>query len=119
MKRRNFLFASSGAIAGSLLVPGFAEADDGDKSPYAASGLISGNPKPLRYKEVPGFLSAAQISPHHTAHYGGALKAFVGADAKFEESFTKGTAIDSAAFERLKQIQSSRGNSVILHELYF
>lgn len=30
-----------------------------------------------------------------------------------------GTAIDPAAFERLKQIQSSRGNSVILHELYF
>ena len=27
--------------------------------------------------------------------------------------------IDANAFERLKQIQSSRGNSVILHELYF
>ena len=41
MYRRTFLFASSGAAAGSLLVPGFAEADDGDKSPYAGSGLIS------------------------------------------------------------------------------
>jgi superoxide dismutase, Fe-Mn family len=57
--------------------------------------------------------------PHHTAHYGGALKAFAGAEAKFEESFTKGTALDPTAFERLKQIQSSRGNSVVLHELYF
>ena len=119
MHRRSFLFASSGAAAGSLLVPGFAEADDKDTSPYAGSGLTTGTPKPLRHKEVPGFLSAAQIAPHHTAHYGGALKAFVGAEAKFEESFTKGTAIDPAAFERLKQIQSSRGDSVILHELYF
>ena len=120
MHRRTFLFASSGAAAGSLLVPGLAEAaDDGAKPFLADSGLATGKPKPLRHKEVPGFLSAAQIAPHHTAHYGGALKAFAGADAKFEESFTKGTAIDPAAFERLKQIQSSRGNSVVLHELYF
>lgn len=119
MDRRNFLFASSGAAAGSFLVPGLAEAQEGDKSLVAGSGLMTGNPKPLRHKEVPGFLSAAQIAPHHTAHYGGALKAFTGADARFEESFAKGTAIDPAAFERLKQIQSSRGNSVILHELYF
>jgi Fe-Mn family superoxide dismutase len=119
MDRRNFLFASSGAAAGSLLVPGLAEADEGDKSPYAGSGLVTGTLKPLRHKEVPGFLSAAQMAPHHTAHYGGALKAFVGIDQKFEESFAKGTAIDAAAFEMLKRQQSSRGNSVILHELYF
>jgi superoxide dismutase, Fe-Mn family len=118
MNRRHFFFASSGAAAGSLLVPGLAEADDTGKA-HATSGLMTGQLKPLKHKEVPGFLSAAQIAPHHTAHYGGALKAYAGADAKFEESFTKGTAIDSAAFDRLKQIQSSRGNSVILHELYF
>jgi Fe-Mn family superoxide dismutase len=119
MNRRNFLFTSSGAAAGTLLIPGLAEADEADRSGYAGSGLLTGNPKPLRYKEVPGFLSAAQIAPHHSAHYGGALKALVGAEEKFEQHFTKGTAIDAAAFERLKQIQSSRGNSVILHELYF
>jgi Fe-Mn family superoxide dismutase len=118
MHRRNFLFASSGAAAGSLLVPGHAEAED-NSSPFATSGLVTGKVKPLKYAEVPGFLSAAQIAPHHTAHYGGALKAFAGAEEKFEASFTKGTAIDPAAFERLKQIQSSRGDSVILHELYF
>lgn len=119
MHRRTFLFASSGAAAGSLLVPGLAEAADEGKTFLAGSGLATGKPKALRYKEVPGFLSAAQIAPHHTAHYGGALKAFADADTKFEASFTKGTAIDPAAFERLKQIQSSRGNSVVLHELYF
>ncbi len=116
--RRNFLFASSGAAAGSLLVPGFAEGED-DQSLYAGSGLITGNAKPLRYKEVPGFLSAAQIAPHHSAHYGGALKAFVGVQAKLEESFKKGAIIDAAAFETMKRVQSSRGNSVVLHELYF
>jgi Fe-Mn family superoxide dismutase len=117
MNRRNFLFTSSGAAAGSLLVPGAADADAA--APHADSGLRTGKPKPLRHKAVPGFLSAEQIAPHHSAHYGGALKAFVGVEEKFEAHFVKGTAIDGAALERLKQLQSSRGNSVILHELYF
>lgn len=117
MNRRHFFFASSGAAAGSLLIPGFAEAAEGEAK--SESGLATGKPKTLRYKEVPGFLSAAQIAPHHSAHYGGALKAFVGAEARFEEAFTQGKAINTAEFERLKQIQSSRGNSVVLHELYF
>jgi superoxide dismutase, Fe-Mn family len=116
--RRTFLFASSGAAAGSLVVPGIAEASDGEQA-QTASGLVTGKPKPPRFNEVPGFLSAAQIAPHHSSHYGGALKAFVAAEAKFEEGFGKGQPIDAAAFDRLKQIQSSRGNSVVLHELYF
>lgn len=119
MHRRNFLLASSGAAAGSFLVPGFAEGEELSSNPHLTSGLVTGVAKPLKHKEVPGFLSAAQIAPHHTAHYGGALKAFAGADEKFEASFKKGITIDASAFERLKQIQSSRGNSVILHELYF
>jgi len=119
MNRRNFIFASSGAAAGSLLAPGLTEAEGVDQSPYAGSGLSTATPKPLRHKEVPGFLSAAQIAPHHAAHYGGALKAFVGIDQKFEESFAKGTPIDAAAFETMQRQKSSRGNSVILHELYF
>lgn len=119
MDRRTFFFASSGAAAGSLLAPGLAGADAPAGSPYAGSGLVIGTPKPLRHKEVPGFLSAAQIAPHHTAHYGGALKAFAGIDQKFEDHFQKGTAIDPAAFETLQRQKSSRGNSVVLHELYF
>lgn len=116
--RRNFLFTSTGAAAGSLLVPGFAEAQEAD-NPFAGSGLVTGTPKPLRHREIPGFLSAAQVAPHHTAHYGGALRAFVGIDQRFEEHFTKGTPIDPAAFETLQRQKASRGNSVILHELYF
>ena len=117
--RRNFFFASSGAVAGSLLVPGLLEADEGEKRDFANSGLATGNLKPLKHKEIPGFLSAQQIAPHHTAHYGGALKTFVAIDNKFEESFRKGTAIDPQAFETMQRQKSSRGNSVILHEMYF
>jgi hypothetical protein len=50
MNRRNFLFASSGAAAGSLLAPGLAEADEAGQSPYAGSGLVTGQVKPLRHK---------------------------------------------------------------------
>lgn len=117
--RRQFFFASSGAAAGSLLVPGLAVAAEDDQLDFASSGLVTASPKPLKLKAIPGFLSAEQIAPHHMAHYGGALKAFVGIDAKFEESFQKGTAIDPAAFETMQRQKSSRGNSVILHEMYF
>ena len=116
--RRNFFFASSGAAAGSLLVPGLLAAE-GEKVDFTNSGLATGNLKPLKLKEIPGFLSAEQIAPHHTAHYGGALKTFVSIDAKFEENFQKGTAIDPQAFETMQRQKSSRGNSVILHEMYF
>jgi len=119
MNRRKFFFASSGAAVGSILVPGITLSQGNESSHYPGSGLITGTPKPLRYAEVPGFLSTAQITPHHTAHYGGALKAFNGAEKTLEESITAGTVIEAAAFETLKRLQSSRGNSVILHEYYF
>lgn len=117
--RRDFFFASSGAAAGSILAPGLLPAAEGEELDFAKSGLATGNLKPLKHKEIPGFLSAEQIAPHHTAHYGGALKTFVAIDAKFEESFQKGTALDLQAFETMQRQKSSRGNSVILHEMYF
>ncbi len=119
VSRRNFLFASSGAAAGTFLAPGLASGAEGAGLDFSASGLATGRLKPLRHKEVPGFLSAEQIAPHHTAHYGGALKAFTAIEAKFEDSFAKGAAIDAAAFETLQRQKSSRGNSVVLHEMYF
>lgn len=119
--RRHFVFFSSGAAMGNLIVNGLADAAEGDPHhlDFSQSGLATGQLKPLRHKEVPGFLSAAQIAPHHTAHYGGALKAFVGIEARFEESFQKGTPIDPSAFDAMQRTKSSRGNSVVLHELYF
>ena len=64
---------------------------------FSQSGMVTGLPKPLKLKEVPGFLSAAQIAPHHTAHYGGALKTVVAADAKLEDFAKNGTAMDPSA----------------------
>jgi Fe-Mn family superoxide dismutase len=119
LNRRNFVFLSSGAAAGSFLASSLAEAADGAPLDFSMSGLATGNPKALKHKEIPGFLSAQQIAPHHTAHYGGALKAFVSIDAKFEDAFQKGTAIDPQAHETLQRQKSSRGNSVVLHEMYF
>ncbi len=119
LNRRCFLFASSGAATGSLLVTGLAEADEATVSDFAGSGLVTGQPKPLKHKEIPGFLSAAQIAPHHTAHYGGALKAVIAADSKLEEATKSGMAHDPAAFAHLKRTINSRGNSVVLHEFYF
>jgi len=120
--RRDFLFFSSGAAFGNLLAPGVAVADEPDGRSgvdWSASGLVTGKAKQLKHKEIPGFLSAAQIAPHHTAHYGGALKAFMTIEAKFEEKFARGTALDSFAFDAMQRTKSSRGNSVVLHELYF
>lgn len=117
--RRNFLFASSGAAAGAFAVPGLLKAEESAALDFSTSGLVTGQPKPLKNKEIPGFLSAAQMAPHHTAHYGGALKAVVTADARLEESTRSGTAVDPAAFAHLKRLINSRGNSVVLHEFYF
>jgi Fe-Mn family superoxide dismutase len=64
-------------------------------------------------------LSVAQIAPHHTAHYGGALKAVIAADSKLEDALKGGSAVDPAAFAHLKRLINSRGNSVVLHECYF
>lgn len=119
VSRRNFLFASSGAAAGSLVVPGLLEAADANSVDFSQSGLATGQLKPLKHKEIPGFLSAAQIAPHHTAHYGGALKAVIAADKKLEESTKSGESADPAAFAHLKRMVNSRANSVVLHEFYF
>ena len=115
--RRNFLFLSSGAAAGSLFVPGQAEAEE--RGQFDQSGLVTGMPKALRHTSIPGFLSAEQIAPHHTAHYGGALKGYVAADAKLEGSIQSGTTLDADAYGAIHRSRQSKGNSVILHEMYF
>lgn len=117
ISRRTFLFASSGAATGTLLVPGLSAALDNPTD--AVSGLVNGNPKPLRFESIPGFLSAEQIAPHHTAHYGGALKGYLAADAQLEQNFVPGRPLDAAAFGALERARTSKGNSVLLHELYF
>ena len=115
--RRGFLLASSGAAAGTFIAPTFAESDN--SSPVSTSGLMTGTPKPLRYKSIPGFLSAEQIAVHHTAHYGGALRGYSIADAKLESSIIEGPVLDPDTYGALQRARTSKGNSVLLHELYF
>ena len=119
LSRRGFLFASSGAAAGSMLVAGLSETRANYGAYSSSSGLVTGAPKPLKHKSIPGFLSAEQIAPHHTAHYGGALRGYSAADEKLEQSVKAGTAIDPATYGALQRARNSKGNSVILHELYF
>lgn len=119
VSRRSFLFASSGTAAGAFAVCGTSDAAEDAKLDFSHSGFVTGQPKPLKHKSIPGFLSAEQIAPHHTAHYGGALKAVTAADARLEEAIKSGTAVDAAAFGQLKRLINSRGNSVLLHEMYF
>jgi superoxide dismutase, Fe-Mn family len=122
LSRRDFVFLSSGAVAGNMLVSGIAEASE-EESPVAGefshSGLVTGKPKPLKHKSIPGFLSAEQIAPHHTAHYGGALRGYTGLDEKLQSSIKTGKAIDSNAYGAMQRAREGKGNSVILHELYF
>jgi len=122
LSRRDFVFVSSGAAIGNMVVPGMATAaehDDAHGLGFSHSGLVTGTPKPLKHKSIPGFLSAEQIAPHHTAHYGGALKGYRAADSKIEEAIKSGESLDSAAYGALKRAVNSKGNSVVLHEMYF
>ena len=120
ISRRDFVFLSSGATVGNLLVSGVEAADGASGGvDFSHSGLVTGQPKPLKHKSIPGFLSAKQIAPHHTAHYGGALRGYSTADAIVEQAVKTGKQLDPAAFGALKRAISSKGNSVVLHELYF
>lgn len=120
--RRDFLFVSSGAVVGNMLVTGV-EASSSDPHPnsldFSQSGLVTGKLKPLKHKSIPGFLSAEQIAPHHAAHYGGALRGYSAADRKIEQASKTGKKLDAAAYGALKRAISSKGNSVVLHEFYF
>ena len=122
ISRRDFVFLSSGAAVGTMVVPGIASADDHEDKhglDFSHSGLVTGKPKPLKHTSIPGFLSAEQIAPHHTAHYGGSLRGYNGADEKLEASSKQGEAIDATAYGAIQRARTSKGNSVILHELYF
>ena len=53
----------------------------------AQSGLVTGRPKELRYEEIPGLLTRAQVTPHYRAHYSGALTRFNAIETQLDERF--------------------------------
>jgi len=117
ISRRNFLHTSMGVTAGALLLPGDATATKQGNT--YEGGLLTGQPKPLAYQSIPGFLSKEQLAPHYTAHYGGALRGYVAADSKLQTSIIESTEIDSSAYGAVQRARTNKANSVILHELYF
>ena len=65
--RRNFLFVSSGAATGTMLVSGISETEAAEGIDFSASGLVTGKPKPLRQVD-PRFpkCRADRPPPHRT-----------------------------------------------------
>jgi Fe-Mn family superoxide dismutase len=109
-------------VAGSLVVAGLAAEAEGAEAAgfdFARSGLTTGKAKPLRHRAIPGFLSAEQIAPHHTAHYGGALKGYLSLDKQLQSGIQSGKKFDANAYGAMQRGRESKGNSVVLHELYF
>lgn len=114
--RRNFLYTSSTSLAGVFLTPKRSEANNTAPN---NSGLVTGQTKPLRYPSIPGFLSAEQLTPHYSAHYGGALRGYLASDEKLQSSIISAKTIDSNAYGAIQRARANKGNSVLLHELYF
>ena len=83
------------------------------------SGLITGKPKPLKYEEIPGLLTKAQVTPHYQAHYGGALKRFVALEQQLDKLIQGKDPLGGDAYALMQKDKVNRMNSVLLHELYF
>lgn len=111
--RREFM-ALSGAVP--FLAPDLARAvQDGS----AASALVTGKIKPMKYEELKGFLSKDQLTPHHQAHYGGALKSLLQIEGELEGADRSKANANYAPIRELKREEVHAMNSVVLHELYF
>lgn len=87
----------------------------------AASGsaLVTGKIKALKYEELKGFLSKDQLTPHHQAHYGGALKSLLQIETELEGADRSKASANYAPVREMKKEEVHAMNSVILHELYF
>lgn len=83
------------------------------------SGLVTGKMKPLKYEEIPGLLTKAQVTPHYQAHYGGALKRFATIEQQLEGLYQGKEPLGGDALVFMHKDKVNRMNSVILHELYF
>ena len=110
--RREFLAISAGAA----MIPGLPLGRGQEAEP---SALVTGKARPLKYEEIKGFLSKDQLSPHHQAHYGGAIKSLGQIEAELEGADRSKANANYSAVRELKREQVHAVNSVILHELYF
>lgn len=118
LSRRDILqTAAALGVTGALVAPTTAH---GAEPAFATeSGLVSGKMKKLKFEEIPGLLSKAQVAPHYTAHYGGALKRFTAVEEQLEKLVAGKEPLGGDAYNALQRDKLSRMNSVLLHELYF
>jgi Fe-Mn family superoxide dismutase len=119
--RRDVLRGFGGCAAGIMVVemaPPAAAAAEISRFPQN-SALVTEKLKPLPYEELPGFLSRAQLTPHHTAHYGGALKALQSHEQQLGKLLQGNEPLSSPAHTMMVKDRVNRANSVVLHELYF
>jgi superoxide dismutase len=86
----------------------------------SSEGLLVGRPgfqprtvMPLAYRELPGFLSRAQLDAHHAAY-----AADVARLHEIDRSLQDET-VDAARYGDLRRAQVVTANSVLLHEFYF
>jgi Fe-Mn family superoxide dismutase len=96
-----------------------ARAGQGGQPLVANSGLVTGQLKPLKYREIPGLLTEDQITPHYAAHYGGALKRYLTIEQQLDTLIAGTQPLAGDAYTLLQKDKLNRMNSVILHELYF
>jgi len=121
LARREVLRGFSGCAAGILV----AEMTAGPAAAAAAGGfpadsaLRTEQAKALPYQELPGFLSKAQLAPHHSAHYGGALRALLSHEQELAKLLQARGAVAGPAHTHMVKDRVNRANSVVLHELYF
>ncbi len=110
--RREFM-AMSAAVP--FLAPELGAAQESN----GGSALVTGKIKALKYEELKGFLSKEQLTPHHQAHYGGALKSLLQIETEMEGADRSKANANYSAIREMKKEEVHAMNSVILHELYF
>jgi len=107
--------ATALSIAGST-----AAAQAGERHLFGEnSGLSTGKPKPLKYEEIPGLLTKAQVTPHYRAHYTGALNRFNTIEQQMDALLRGKETPSGDAYVFMHKDKLNRMNSVLLHELYF
>jgi superoxide dismutase, Fe-Mn family len=120
MTRRGFINTAALAASGGIAFNAVQSNAQGKMDSIdALSGLKTGVMKPMTYKELPGFLSAEQIAPHYKNHYGGALKGHLDSDKQLDAITRGDQAMNSDAYATIQRGRTTKGNSALLHEVYF
>lgn len=119
LTRREVLQTAALLGVGVTTLPGPVATAAEDRPLGKDSGLVTGKPKKLKYEEIPGLLTKAQVMPHYNAHYGGALKRFVAIEEQLDKLIQGKQPLAGDAYVFMQKDKLNRRNSVLLHELYF